>query len=91
MSMQNFEGYLDNNNLSLGAMGLFTYLWRHSTAGVGHFSISKLVKTSSDGSYKVIKYVHELETKGYLTRENKVQDSEGRFTSSEWILTPDPN
>ena len=73
---------IQNKDLSLKAIGLFTFMW--SLPDDWDFSISGLSKFLKDGKDSIRSAIQELENVGYLKR---VPDrNKGKFSGQDYIL-----
>ena len=79
---------LDDSILSLGAKGLFTYLWRQPDDW--EYYESEIIKHSKDSRDKVRGYLRELEKWGYLRRK-QLKRKNGQFGKTFWELTEHPD
>lgn len=78
---------LRDNNLSWAARGLYAYL--STLPQPIHESVTHLTKVAPNGWESARNAVYELETHGYLVREQ--HRSRGQITGYRWTLTDPRN
>lgn len=76
-----------DDSISFRAKGIFIYLW--SLPDNWTFSILETARHATEGKSAVRNAIHELETHGYLRRE-QTRYNNGKFSAGDWLLSEEP-
>lgn len=78
------KSWLRDSNLGFKELGILCKLQSLPTSW--EFSIQGLAAIMKDGTDSIRSGIHNLEERGYLTRQGQKRDDEGHYSGGDWVL-----